>query len=279
MAFFGYHAVYESNFASAINAAYNNGFQYVQFDLNVPGFYIDKLSRHQLNDIRSLAVDLGTEISFHAPGDNVSLFADYPPIRKGITDHFKRILQRANDLDAHHLTVHPLNPPSFRRADTLEDGFQNEHHDYFKQVLKENLTQLANSAGDVLIMVENCHLGPIANIALHELLKEEIDVYLTLDCAKMHTKQLTMDNDQLFFYKSHKNRIRELHLHDSDGKGKTHLAPERGSLDFDTLFENFYNEDQRLTIEVRPVLEAARAKIEFEKMIRNSWHSPTPRRR
>lgn len=268
MAHFGYHAVYEKHFASAIKAASDYGFQYVQFDLNVPGFYIDQLSRRQLKDIRSRAVDLGIEISFHAPGDNVSLFSDYPPIRKGILDHFKRILQQANYLNAHHLTVHPLNPPSFRRADTLEDAFQIEHQEYFNQVLKENLTQLTKSAGDVLVAVENCHLGSIAHAALCELLEEGIDVYLTLDWAKMHTKQLAMANDQFSFYTSYKHRIRELHLHDADGKGKTHLAPEQGILEFDTLFKNFYNQNQWLTIEVRPVLEAAKAKIEFEKMIK-----------
>jgi sugar phosphate isomerase/epimerase len=268
MAYFGYHAVYEKHFASAIKAASDYGFQYVQFDLNVPDFYIDRLSRRQLNDIKSLAADLGIEISFHAPGDYVSLFTDYPPIRKGILDHFERILQQANHLNAHHLTVHPLNPPSFRRADTLEDAFQNEQQEYFKRVLKENLIQLTKSAGDVLVSVENCHIGSIANTALCELFSEGIDIYLTLDWAKMHTKELALDKDQFAFFTDNKHRIRELHLHDADGKGKTHLAPEQGILEFDTLFENFYNQDQWLTIEVRPVLEAAKAKIEFEKMIR-----------
>jgi len=46
----GYHAVYENNFFEAIDYAKNKS----------------------------------VDITFHAPGDNVSLFCDYPLIRDGI---------------------------------------------------------------------------------------------------------------------------------------------------------------------------------------------------
>jgi sugar phosphate isomerase/epimerase len=264
---FGYHAVYEENFRSAIKAAADYDFQYVQFDLNVPRFYIDRLNRRQLRDIESLSADSGIRISFHSPGDNISLFTDYPLVRKGLLDHLKLILEKANQLNAHHLTVHPLYPPSFRRADTLEDSFLSEHQSYFKDILKENLTQLIKTAGKVLIFVENFNLGNIANMAISEMISKRTDIFLALDWAKMHTDGLAANEDQQSFYIEHKSLIRELHLHDMDIKGKSHLSPGQGSLDFKPLFRQFFDQSQCLTIEVRPVLEAAKAKGIFTQMI------------
>ncbi len=266
MPMFGYHAVYESDFTSALEAAAEYGFHYVQFDLNVPDFYIDELTSKQLDNIRAMSLDLGVGISFHAPGDSVGLFTDYPLIRKGLLDHLKLVLRQANHLGAHHLTVHPLDPPFFRRADSLEDSFRAEHHDYFSGVLKENLTQLIGAAAEVPIVVENCHLGGTARNALAELILEGTEVFLALDWAKMHKKGRVLDEDQDSFYAQHRHRIRELHLHDADGQGRSHLAPGQGNLDFSPLFSRFYDKSQWLTVEVRPVSEAVRARAIFSRM-------------
>jgi sugar phosphate isomerase/epimerase len=264
---FGYHAVYEHDYQSAIKAAAEQDFHYVQFDLNVPAFYIDRMSRRQLDEINAVAADFGIGITFHAPGDNVGLFTDYPLIRKGILDHMKLVLQKANFLNAHHLTVHPLNPPSFLRADTLKDSFQEENHDYFKEVLKENLRQLTNASGSVLIIVENCHFGRIAIDALDEMFKEGTDIFLALDWAKMHKVDQLIDEEQHQFFTQHRHRIRELHLHDMDASGRSHLIPGQGSLDFKPLLNQFFDPSQWLNIEVRPFVEAVKARDKFLEMI------------
>jgi sugar phosphate isomerase/epimerase len=188
-------------------------------------------------------------------------------IRKGLIDHMKLVLKQANHLNAHHLTVHPLNPPSFRRADNLEDTFQMEHQSYFKEVLIENLTKLTEASGSVLIMVENYQLGRITNASLSQMFQKGTDIFLTLDWAKMHTPGLTIDEDQHSFYEKHRQRIRELHLHDMDGNGRSHLGPGQGALDFEPLFMQFYDPSQWLTIEVRPLTEAVKAKGRFLEMI------------
>jgi sugar phosphate isomerase/epimerase len=267
MPIFGYHAVYERDHQSAIRAAAEQGFGYVQFDLNVPAFYIDRLSRRQLSNIKSEAASRGIRIAFHAPGDNVGLFVDYPLIRKGILDHIKLVLQKANYLNAHHLTVHPLNPPSFRRADTLQDIFQEENHDYFKEVLKENLMRLADASDNVLIIVENCDFQRIAIDALDEMFQEGTDILLALDWAKMHTFDHKIDEKQNQFFLKHRKRIQELHLHDMDSSGRSHLSIGQGSLDYRPLLNRFYDPSQWLTIEVRPFAEAARARGRFLEML------------
>ena len=118
---FGYHDVYETSFSAALKAAAQQGFQYVQFDLNVPGLFIDEFPPRKLREIRSMASDLAVSVSLHAPGDNVGLFVDYPAVREGVLRHFRRLLDQANELGAHHMTVHPFRPPSFLRADTMRD--------------------------------------------------------------------------------------------------------------------------------------------------------------
>ncbi len=48
----GLHAVYERSFAEAIEVAAKYGFDYVQFDLNVPQFYVDQISGRQLRTLQ-----------------------------------------------------------------------------------------------------------------------------------------------------------------------------------------------------------------------------------
>jgi sugar phosphate isomerase/epimerase len=99
----GYHVVYDASFDDAIRYAAEHGFDYVQFGLNVPRFYLDDLNDAELDRIKDAARQHKVGISFHAPGDNISLYTDYARIRQGILDHFSMILTKARRLDAHHL--------------------------------------------------------------------------------------------------------------------------------------------------------------------------------
>ncbi len=94
------------------------------------------------------------------------------------------------------------------------------------------------------------------------------EVFLALDFAKMHGPGPVPDEEQRAFFRRHKSRIREIHLHDLDERGRSHLKPGQGKLDFDGLFREFYDEEnQWLTIEVRPFEEARLAMERFEEMI------------
>ncbi len=268
MHMFGFHAVYEKGFGEAIRLASGNGFGYVQFDLNVPRFYIDRLATRELKELRRLASDSGVSITFHAPGDYVGLFTDQPAILKGIREHFAVILGKANILGARHLVLHPLSQPSFGRADTLSDGIREEYAGYFRDILASNLAYLAERAGSVLVCVENCHFSGITMAALEKVFSARTDVFLTLDYAKMHMSGLVPDPEQYAFFVKHKSRIRELHLHDMNRGMKSHLAPGQGNLDFGNLFRDFSDENAWLTIEVRPFAMALEARTVFEKTIK-----------
>jgi sugar phosphate isomerase/epimerase len=266
---FGFHAVYESDYFSGIKAAAEHGFQYVQFDLNVSTFFLDKLSHHHLEEIRKAADSLNIRIAFHAPGESIGLFTDSPQLRRGLIDQMKLILEKANHLNAHHLTVHLLRPPEFPRADTHEDELQSRHHEYYKRILQENLSELTKASGAMLITVENFYLEQIAVETLDEMFSRGTDIFLALDWAKLHRVDCTRDNEQYSFFQRHSDRIREIHIHDMDRMGKQHLVPGQGVLDFEPLMSKFYDGGQWLTVEVRPIAEAVKAKDSIQQKLKD----------
>lgn len=122
------------------------------------------------------------EITFHSPGDNVSLFCDYPLIRKGILDEFTLILEKANLLNVHHITFHTGNYPQFKMNDSKTFDL---NLDYYAEILYYNLRYLAERSENVLVCVENCELNTLKLNVIDRLLKDTA-LYLTLDTAKMY---------------------------------------------------------------------------------------------
>ena len=164
---FGYHAVFDPNYRDALLYASANGFSYVAFDLNVPRFFLQDLSAAETAEIAGLARDLGVGISFHAPGDNISLFTDYPEIRRGILAHFAFIAERANSMGAARLTVPPGFRPSFRKHGEKGEDYQSEYEAYYGGVFRENPRFLAGLP--LAVCVENQPLDAVAAEALEAL--------------------------------------------------------------------------------------------------------------
>jgi Sugar phosphate isomerases/epimerases len=156
----GYHAVYENNFFEAIDNASANGFEFVQFDLGIPKFYLDHLPNEDLFKIRDYAKNKGVEITFHAPGDNVSLFSDYPFIRDGILKQYKMIIQKANILEARHITVHAGGFPTFKKSGMKNDDYTSYYQDYYENILYSNLKNLLMYNQKTLICLENYNFTP-----------------------------------------------------------------------------------------------------------------------
>ena len=249
----GYHSVYAINYFDGINAAAENSFDFAQFELGVPAFFLDALTAKSLKNIRNYAHEKNVEITFHAPGDNVSLYCDYPLIRQGILDQFKLILEKANILNARHLTIHSGNYSSYKKSGKNADG-SFAPPNYFEDVLCENINYLVDNAGDTLICVENHGFNETARNALRRLLAENNRLFLTLDAAKLYGGNELIKEDYMFF-RENKDRIREIHIHDLIPCFRSHQTVGTGIVDFN-LFKEFLNEDVYLNFEVRPVEEA-----------------------
>ena len=254
--YIGFHAVYEPGYIEAMRYAASNGFDYVQFDLNVPTYYLDELQDNDLWDLRQVSEELGVSISFHAPADSFSLYADFPGIRDAIIEHLEMIIRKAKLLKARHLTVHTQSYPSFRKTTDAFDQFERDYGSYYCRVLRENLCRLAAVAGrELLLCVENFQWTVLGMRVLEQIVADGIPVYLAWDFAKSHGKPDT----QGFMWK-HADRIREVHLHDCIRGGRSHLTIGDGELDFSPFKALIQREDVAATVEVRPKEKALESK-------------------
>lgn len=252
----GYHAVYAANFFDGIDDALKYGFDFVQFDLGVPTYFINGLSAGELSEIRKHAQSRGVEISFHAPGDNVSLFCDYPVMRQGVIDGFKEMLEKADIIGARHMTFHTGNYPMFKKAGLKADD---SRAGYYEEVLFDNLKTLIENSGGVMVCVENSGLNKTARKALQRLIDVSDRLYLTLDIAKMYVSWDRVNEEDFGFFEKNRERIREVHIHDKNDSSGSHQIVGDGYVDF-LRFQPFFNENAYLNFEVRPVGMAKRAK-------------------
>ena len=252
----GYHAVYSDNFFNGIDDAYKNGFDFVQFDLGVPMFFLDNLTTADLKEIKSYAENKNVEITFHSPGDNISLFCDPPLIRKGILDELKLILEKANILNARHMTVHAGIYSQFKRSGYKQDDSRAA---YYENILYENIKFLLDNCGDVLICVENHCFSQTTKDVIKRLIDEKNPLFLTLDTAKMYYGGTEINHGDYAFFIEYKGFIREIHIHDFNKEFGSHQTVGTGTVGFKS-FQKFYNEKVYVNFEVRPVEEAAVSK-------------------
>ena len=153
-------------------------------------------------------------MSFHAPGDNVSLFCDYPKIHKGNIDQFLSIVEKANQLEARHITFHAGQYPEFKKSNCEYDDFSLQFADYYMEVLSKNILELIKCTQATLVCFENSGFNSLIMKVIEKLIKDDEDLYLTLDTAKSYTKKFELDQDVFQFMKNNSERVREVHIHD-----------------------------------------------------------------
>jgi len=254
----GYHAVYSKNYFDGIDDAQKNGFDFVQFDLGVPTYFLNDMSDDVLTEIRKYAESKNVQITFHAPGDNVGLFCDYPIIRKGILDEFTMILEKANKLNARHITFHAGNYSQFKKSGTKTDE---SNSSYYEQVLYDNLKHLTDNCGNVLVCMENFQWKEVTHSAIKRLFADGNKLYLTLDIAKLYSDvtATTIIKADYELFVQYKDYIREIHIHDMNKEFKSHQIVGTGNVDF-SLAKQFFNDNVYLNFEVRPVEAAKQSK-------------------
>lgn len=259
----GYHSVYAETYFKGIDDAKKYGFDFAQFDLGVPAYFLNELTTYQLLEIKKYAENNGIEVTFHSPGDNTSLFSDYPLIRQGILDEFKFMLEKANIIGARHMTFHTGVYSKFKKSGEKSKPFYAEH---YETVLYENLKTLIKVGGDVLVCVENDSLDDIARHVIQRLADEKEKLYLTLDTAKMYISNNKINEDDFKFFEKNRDIIREIHIHDKNDSFGSHQSVGEGYVDF-LLFKPFFNNDTYLNFEVRPVESAKQSKDNLLKIL------------
>lgn len=213
-----------------------------------------------LINIRNYAKEKGVVITFHAPGDNVSLFCDYPLIRDGIIRQFKMMIEKANFLEARHITIHAGAYPIFKKSGTRNDDYTMIYNDYYEDILYDNLKDLIISTNKTLICLENYNFNILIMNVAKKLINNGYALYLTLDTAKIYSKNFQINKEVFAFYTKYKDLVREIHIHDSNEQFGSHQIVGTGIVDFSLFREYIQNDSTYLNFEIRPIESAIIAK-------------------
>ena len=212
------------------------------------------------------------EWGFHTPGDDISLFTAYPPIREAILSYFKEIIDFARCVSTGptNIVVHCGKPPSFRKAGQKTTTYQEEHHEFYSQVLNENLlTLIEYGEDDVTVALENIAWTPLVHEVIETLMPKGLK--LCLDVPKLFTQELQRKEDDWKFFQNHKSAIEVVHLHDMSKEFMSHQVIGSGDIDFEEPLR-FLSEIERPlqhVVEVRPRDAANKSLLALEKLLHN----------
>ncbi len=250
-----YHVIYDNSLEDAIRYAAANDWTGIVPDFGVPTFSPEKISTEERARLRELSRDLSIEWGFHAPGDDVSLFSTYPPVREGILKYFKHVINLAREVSVKptNVVVHAGTPPTFRKAGVERDDFSDVYAESYITTLRENLIELIEHAKpNVTIVLENVNWTPIVCDILQRLFPTGLK--LCLDIPKLFERNFRMNESDWNFFQQHKSAIEVVHIHDSHPVLKSHQIVGEGILDFERvlrLLEGLKTKPQYV-FEVRP---------------------------
>jgi len=265
-----YHVIYDDSLEDAIRYAAANDWNGIVPDIGVPIFSPEMISTDERARLRELSKELSIEWGFHAPGDDVSLFSTYPPVREGILKYFKQVINLAREVSVKptNVVVHAGTPPSFRRAGVEKDGFIESHAEAYATALRENLIQLIEHARPhVTIALENVNWTPMVRDVIQRLLPTGLK--LCLDIPKLFEVNFRINESDWSFFQQHKSSIGVVHIHDSHPVLKSHQIVGEGIIDFERVLRVLAElpTKPQYVFEVRPREAAHQSLINLGKLM------------
>lgn len=265
-----YHVIYDDSLECALHYAYKNGWNGIVPDLGVPQFSPEKLPLEKRTDLGKLSQELSIEWGFHAPGDDVSLFTTYPPIRKGILNYFKQIIDLARDLSptSTNVVIHAGSPPSFRKAGTREDDFRLKYQNEYLEVFKEIINTLLKYAHpDVEIVIENHSWTQIIREVILPLIPKGLK--LCLDIPKLFNAEGETNVHDWEVFKKHSEAISVIHIHDWNPHLGSHQVVGEGVINFQPIlqFLSKLSISPQYVFEVRDREKAQASLVNFEMLL------------
>ena len=242
-----YHAVYEESILAALTYAKKLGFAGIQLAVETPHFSFEALSAKELAEIASFREQNDLLMSIHAPDSLTSMFTSSPTLLTGIFDYLEKLLNFAQTVGAHIVTLHPGAPVVYRTDEKTPRTYPKVDEQLYKVLLRENLKRLANlNEGKTTICFESYQTSQI----LYGELEEHLQVgnfSLCWDVAKTWGKSEVED-----YLWQHLDMVKQVHLHDLH-KGRSHLIVGQGEIDFRPYLKGFQDSNiAEICIEVRP---------------------------
>lgn len=259
-----YHVIYDDSLEDAVRYAAENDWTSIVPDIGVPAFSPDLISSDERTELRELSRDLSIGWSFHAAGDDVSLFSTYPPIRAGILQFFKQTINLAREISTGptNVVIHAGAPPKFKKARNKPDDFSVIHQETYAQTLRYNLTELIEHAfPHIKIAIENTGWTPLVRDIIRQLLPKGLKI--CLDIPKLYGPGFKIIEEDWKFIQEHKGFIEVVHIHDVDPTLGSHQVVGEGVVDFERFLRFLGELPKKLhyVFEVRP-REAAHESLE-----------------
>ncbi len=221
----------------AFEFAAEHNFTHVELLMDHPYYSIENLSYAELLELKG---SYDVEILLHAPATSINFLSISDVARKASYMELERTMNFAERCEARLVTVHIGWNPGFITARGFV--FQPElymTHNY--NALTREFYAFAKHYDGQLSIENTIRLDESLTRALKFLL-ENTEVSLTFDIGHYNAK----GGHDLFL--KNFNRVRNIHLHDNNGREDLHLALGRGNVELSIIPQNYSG---YLTIETR----------------------------
>jgi len=228
----------------AFEFAEENGFTHLEILMDHPFYSAEALDYVELIELKS---SYDVDVLLHAPAASTNFISTSDSIRKASYEELEKALNLAEKCEAELVTVHIGWNPGFITA----RGFVFHAKAYSKhnyKVLTEEFYQFAKIHGSLLSIENTIRLDENLTKAV-EFLINNTDISLTFDIGHYN-----INKHEIFL--KHFDRVKNVHLHDNDGKQDLHLALGRGNSNLDIIpkkYKNFFTIETR---DVQSILES-----------------------
>lgn len=239
--------------------AEKQGLDFIEFNCtDVPPMNPKLLSPKEKEMLRENAESLGLGIAIHGSND-INLISLNPALREFAVSYIEESLKFTRYLNAELLNTHPgtiLQYYSRNRFLYFDELF--DYSGIFQESLKK-LAILGEEYG-VLICIENTSRR--TNKLLVEGMQAEQSNFIALTYDVGHAY---IAGDLLELKNKMKDRIKNVHIHDNDGKIDVHRGIGKGTIDWHRVFPL---NSKRYTLEIRPLSEAFESKKILEALLK-----------
>ncbi len=213
----------EHNLKEAFEFASINGFNHLELIMDHPYYALDFTGYAEVLELKG---SYDVEVLLHAPVNSTNFLSISRVMRKASYAELERVMSFAERCEAELVTVHLGWNPGFitARGFVFQPQFY-EKHNY--RVLTKEFYAFAKHYGELLSVENTISMDASVGKAL-EFLLEKTDISLTFDVGHNNIRQ-----NELFL--KNFDRVRNVHLHDNDGRRDSHSKLGSGNADFSFL--------------------------------------------
>ncbi len=232
-----------------------HGFDFLEINCtDAPPMNPKMLSHVEKKAIREKAASLCLSLAIHGSND-INLISLNPVLRKFALSYIEASVKFARKLNAELLNTHPGTVLQYYSKDRFI--YFSELFDY-DSVFQDSLKKMGKLGEEysVLICLENTS-RETGKLLIEGVLLEQSDfIGFTYDAGHAY-----LSGEMLELKNKMGGRIKNVHIHDTDGKIDTHRGIGKGVINWGKVFPI---RSKRFTLEIRPLSEAFESKPVLE---------------